>query len=822
MDDHPFFKYTSFFLIFVFIWMGIFNAGVIAEPNLIEVSDPNDPTLKYLFYEDGKIIEGRLIGPGLPPENWDPNTNLADLNDVSAQYLDKNEVPAMSWSYGCTATSATMIFGYLDRNGYPNMYTGPTNGGVFPLTNAVWGPSFEGNGQCPLTASQNGLDGRTKKGHKDDYYHAYGSNTDPYFGAWNEHTPQDCIADFMGTSMFQKYGSSDGGTWIWTNPEGYPLYDFTRYDDTQRDGMHGMKLFVESRGYSVATDGQNSLNYNQVIYGYGGNTKGFTYNQYKSEIDAGYPVIIQVQGHTMLGVGYTGTDQVILHNTWDYNKHTMTWGGSYEGMQHYAVGVIHLNPPPAPTPTPTPIPSPVVKSIKPDSGESGTSIFYTVTGANFKPEAIVNLTKTKQVNISSTAALKGTDLTGIFNIPADAITGPWNVSVNQNGQYSNDDIIFTITPPPVPVVTGISPDSGQAGLTINYTVTGSNFVDGAFVHLTKEGQTNITSTGILDEGKLTGAFNIPLAALSGPWNVIVEQDELYSKDNVVFTITPAPADIPVVTSITPDSGEKGTEVIYSIAGEHLLNGATINLTHEGQENITSIGYLIGSQLYGTFVLPPDAITGPWNVSVNQNGLFSNDTIRFTITDSPVHIPIVHNITPDSGIQGESTEYLLQGENLVDGALVSLSRPEQAPISSTGNLSEGNLTGTIAIPDDALPGPWNVTVNKSNLTSNDDIQFIVLPSGPFPVVKSIAMSFAVPGKGSGFIVSGTHFENGAIVNLSYPGEENITTIGELVKGALTGTFNIPASCKPGFWNVTVNVRGKVSNDNVQYPIKGKFR
>ncbi|MDD3574878.1 MAG: hypothetical protein PHD71_07575, partial [Methanospirillum sp.] len=452
---------------------------------MIEVSDPNDPTLKYLFYEDGKIIEGRLIGPGLPPENWDPNTNLADLNDVSAQYLDKNEVPAMSWSYGCTATSATMIFGYLDRNGYPNMYTGPTNGGVFPLTNAVWGPSFEGNGQCPLTASQNGLDGRTKKGHKDDYYHAYGSNTDPYFGAWNEHTPQDCIADFMGTNMFQKYGSSDGGTWIWTNPEGYPLYDFTRYDDTQRDGMHGMKLFVESRGYSVATDGQNSLNYNQVIYGYGGNTKGFTYNQYKSEIDAGYPVIIQVQGHTMLGVGYTGTDQVILHNTWDYNKHTMTWGGSYEGMQHYAVGVIHLNPPPAPTPTPTPIPSPVVKSIKPDSGESGTSIFYTVTGANFKPGAIVNLTKTKQVNISSTAALKGTDLTGIFNIPADAITGPWNVSVNQNGQYSNDDIIFTITPPPVPVVTGISPDSGQAGLTINYTVTGSNFVDGAFVHLTK-------------------------------------------------------------------------------------------------------------------------------------------------------------------------------------------------------------------------------------------------------------------------------------------------------------------------------------------------
>ena len=824
MDYRSFFTITSYFLVFVFVGMGICNIGVSAEPNLVEVSDANDSTLKLLSYEDGKIIEGRLIGPGLPPENWDPNSNLADLSDVSAQYLDKNEVPAMSWSYGCAPTSATMLFGYLDRNGYPNMYTGPTNGGVFPLTNAVWGPSFEGKGQCPLTASQNGLDGRTTKGHKDDYYHAYGSNIDPYFGSWTEHTPQDSVGDFMGTSMFNKYQSTDGSTWVWTNPEGFPLYDYTAHDDTQRDGMHGMKLFVESRGYSVAKDGEHSLNYNQLIYGYNGNTNGFTYDQYKAEIDAGYPVLIQVRGHTMLGVGYTGTDQIIIHNTWDYNKHTMTWGGSYEGMQHFAIGVIHLNPAPTPTPTPTPTPqpTPVVQSIKPDSGQAGSQVPYRITGTNFLNGAVVNLTKIDEANITSIGSLQGADLSGTFTIPADATHGPWNVSVNQNGQYSNDDILFTITAPPipVPVVAGITPESGQAGLTIDYTITGSNFMDGAWVNLTREGQMNITSSGTLKDGTLTGKFSLPVNALTGPWKVIVEQNELYSNDNIQFTITQAPEDTPVVTAIIPDSGEKGAEVIYSITGEHLLNGAIVNLTHDGEENITSTGYLMGSQLFGTFVIPSDALTGPWNVSVNQNEQYSNDDIRFTITDSPIHVPVVHNITPDSGIQGESTDYLLQGENLMDGALVNLSHPEQVNISSTGNLSEGNLTGTIAIPDDALPGSWNVTVNQSGLTSNDEVQFIVLPSGPFPVVRSIAMSFAAPGKGSGFVVSGENFENRAIVNLSHPGEKNITAIGQLVKGTLTGTFNIPSSCKPGQWNVTVNVRGKVSNDNVQYPIKGK--
>jgi len=801
--------------------------GAGAKPTLVEMSDANDSTLKLLsISEDGTIYEGRLVGPGLPPENYDPNSHLADLNDVSAQYLDKNEVPALSWSYGCTPTSATMICGYLDRHGYPNMYTGPTNGGVFPLTNAVWGPSFEGNGQCPLTASQEGLDGRTTKGSKDDYYHKYGSDVDPYYGSWKEHTPQDSLADFMGTSMYQKYGSTDGSTWIWTNRDGSPVYDFTEYDDTQRDGMHGIKLFVESRGYTVAHDGQHSLNYNQLIYGYNGNTKGFTYDQYKAEIDAGYPVLIQLMGHTMLGVGYTGTDQIIFHNTWDYNKHTMTWGGVYEGMQHYAVGVIHLNPAPTPTPTPTPTPkpTPVVQSIKPNTGQAGTSVSYLVNGENFVSGAIVNLTRFDETNITSIASVTGLALTGTFAIPPDAFPGPWNVSVNQNGQYSNDNILFTITAPPVPVpvVTGISPKSLYAGSIVNYTITGSNFMNGAWVNLTKEGQTNIASFGTLKDGTLTGTFYIPVNTLTGPWNVSVNQYGQFSNDNVIFTITPAPTDTPIVDSINPDSGEKGTEVIYSITGEHLLYGAIVNLTHEGEDNITSFIDIPGTPNFGSFEIPPDALTGPWNVSVNQNGLYSNDNILFTITDSPIHGPVVHNITPDSGIQGEATDYLLQGENLMDGAQVNLSHPEQNNISSIGNLSEGNLTGTIAIPDDALPGPWNVTVTQSGLTSNDDVQFVILPSGPYPVVHSISMSFAAPGKGTGFVIYGDNFENRAIVNLSHPGEQNITAIGTLVQGKLTGTFIIPASSTPGLWNVTVHVRGKISNDNIQYPIKGKTR
>ena len=79
-------------------------------------------------------------------------------------------VPAFYWSYGCSATAAAMLFGYYDRTGYSNMYTGPTNGGVCPLPvdHSIWGTTAYPTVtcmECPLSASHNGKDGRTTRGH---------------------------------------------------------------------------------------------------------------------------------------------------------------------------------------------------------------------------------------------------------------------------------------------------------------------------------------------------------------------------------------------------------------------------------------------------------------------------------------------------------------------------------------------------------------------------------------------------------------------------------------------------------------------------------
>lgn len=308
-----------------------------------------NPYVVDRFVEGGKLVD-KIIVPSrpIPPRGFTRQVAVIPKPDIAAGTNTISNVPAMTWVFGCSATSAAMMFGHYDNTVFPDMYTGPTNGGIFPMTNATWGTVYingEWRALCPLSATRLGLDGRATRGHVDDYWIEYGSTSpDPFIGNWTEHTYGDCTGDYMGTNQFE-LGNSDGGTTFWSYTDGRPLYNYI--PSSGRDGCHGMRLFAESRGYTVDT------NFSQYIYGYGGNTQGFTFEDYKAEIDAGRPVIIQVAGHSMLGFGYNDSGSTVyLHDTWDYSDHLMTWGGTYSGMIHYGVAVIRLDVPPVPATCP--------------------------------------------------------------------------------------------------------------------------------------------------------------------------------------------------------------------------------------------------------------------------------------------------------------------------------------------------------------------------------------------------------------------------------------------------------------------------------------
>jgi hypothetical protein len=310
------------------------DPDIFIDPTALFLSEPAAAAPNRTQKEIGVVVP--ICIDGRPPDGWVPRAAALPEPNIQAGINVLSDVPAYDWCYGCSATSAAMIFGYYDRTGYSDMYSGPASGGVCPLNNELaWAA-----GESPLSASHLGIDGRSVFGHVDDYWVEYlHPGPDPFIGNWPEHSPRpDCTGDAMGTNQ-SLHSCSDGATYFWLNTFGDPLYDYVA-PDPYIDGCHGMRLYAESRGYTVVE------NFSQYIRGQGTDpNKGFTFDDFVAEIDAGRPVMIQIQGHSMVGFGYNTSGSIVyIRNTWDHTQDTMTWGGTYSGMQHYAVSVIRLSP----------------------------------------------------------------------------------------------------------------------------------------------------------------------------------------------------------------------------------------------------------------------------------------------------------------------------------------------------------------------------------------------------------------------------------------------------------------------------------------------
>ncbi len=319
-------------------------------------SDPNTGSAAHAgqwiaterVVDDGAASIDRMTISGPPEAPRGAHRPLADLsNRAQGRASNLLQVPTYNWCFGSAPTAAAMIAAWHDRTAYAEIYTGPTNGGLMPMDNSVWPDWVDNNGdsrhQCPLSATHNGLAGRSVNGHVDDYWDFLDqAGPDPFRGNWPEHAWADCTGDFMKSNRWfqQRSLNLDGETAFYFFPNGPALHasDMDGHAVRFYDGGYGLKQFYESRGYTA------TLMYNQYILGYNGNVQGFTYNQFKTEIDADRPVLIHLEGHTVAGVGYDDSagQLIYINDCWDHAVHTMTWGSDYAGMAQMGVTIIHL------------------------------------------------------------------------------------------------------------------------------------------------------------------------------------------------------------------------------------------------------------------------------------------------------------------------------------------------------------------------------------------------------------------------------------------------------------------------------------------------
>jgi len=337
------YRFTLFLSMVGFVFsttMAFVPSTVKAQVEQPELTNTEYFSQEVVQTENGDIlIETIINGPSKPPAGFlRPEAKFTDPV-IQATPVMLSGVPTFDWVFGCSAVSGGMIAGYYDRNGFPNVYTGPTNGGVVPLTSSIWGTWTDGVDvypNNPLIASKNGLDGRLTRGSIDDYWVEYLSEAvDPYItGGWAQHTWSDAVGDYMKTSQ-SAYSNVDGSTSFYSYSTATPLQcSYLEDNGYVRDGTLSYSQFYKARGYSI----------DQCYFQRTSNnvTGGFSLAQYRAEIDAGYPVMIHVEGHTMVGVGYDAdSDTIYIHDTWDYSVHQMPWGGSYVGLPMWGVSIVH-------------------------------------------------------------------------------------------------------------------------------------------------------------------------------------------------------------------------------------------------------------------------------------------------------------------------------------------------------------------------------------------------------------------------------------------------------------------------------------------------
>jgi hypothetical protein len=236
--------------------------------------------------------------------------------------------PAYDWWYGCSPTSAGMMMGYYDQKGYGGLsYSNLVPGGVaesstFPSTAGTYQYLAQYTIASPEHVAQFYLDGDLASNDDRGPIHTF-----------------NCLADFMGTSQ-DAAGNVNGGTTFWYYTDGAKIYAKDVYSAGYlNDGMLGMDEYFRFAGYGTGVALSDDMNfYTQLIYSTSA-PLGCKFSDYQALIDAGLVAMIQVEGHSMFGYGYTDDGQIIFRDTWDGNEHTMDWGGIYAGRDQWGITV---------------------------------------------------------------------------------------------------------------------------------------------------------------------------------------------------------------------------------------------------------------------------------------------------------------------------------------------------------------------------------------------------------------------------------------------------------------------------------------------------
>jgi hypothetical protein len=272
--------------------------------------------------------------------------------------------------------------------------------------------------------------------------------------------------------------------------------------------------------------------------------------------------------------------------------------------------------------------------------------------------------------------------------------------LNGNGVPSVAKIVQIGPPSPIPVLSGLAPNSATAGdPALTLTVTGNNFFPLSVVQWNGAAR----PTTFVDSSQLQAA--IPASDLAAPGTAqvtVVNPAPGGGTSNALpFTINPAPA--PALNALAPKSATAGDPAFtLTVTGSNFIAASTVHW--DGAARPTT--FINSGQLQAAIPASDLASPGTPQVTVVNPAPGGGTSNALSFTVSPPRAPALNALAPGSATAGASAFTLaVTGDNFIPASVVQW---DGAPRPTTF-ITSSQLQAAIPDSDLAAVGTPQVTV-----------------------------------------------------------------------------------------------------------------
>jgi hypothetical protein len=382
--------------------------------------------------------------------------------------------------------------------------------------------------------------------------------------------------------------------------------------------------------------------------------------------------------------------------------------------------------------------------------------------------------------------------------------------------------VGSVTQNPVPVLTSLTPSSGEKGNNYSVTLTGSNFISNSTVNVSGSGVT-VSGVSVVSANQITANFTVSSGASAGARSVTVTNPTPGggTSSAVSFTVMDSGNPVPVLNGLTPSSGEKGNNYSVTLMGSNFISNSTVNVSGSGV-TVSGVSVVNANQIDATFSISSSATEGTRNVTVTNPspGGGTSSAVGFTVNSTPNPVPSLSSISPASAAPGSNTSVTLSGSNFVSGATINVSG-SGVSVSNVTVASANQITATFSVSSGASTGARSVTVTNPSPGggSSSAVNFTVTDtSNPLPVVQTISPEHGAPGAGVDVTITGANFATG--ITLQSMSGITISNLTRVSATQLTARFTIASAASLGARAIQVTnpaPGGGASNTNITFTV-----